>query len=240
MQRVVRVYLEIAPGSDGGAAAHAPTLAGLVGFGWDERRALRDLDRAADLYHAVLRRQGLASGPPGEHLFWRPARRVPGQPFWLSGHATALLPPDRVPPSDRRIRRVMRIVRALQAEHLGRLDRAPRQWGRSTSRHRTPEQTLVHMGDCAWWYCSRVDDRLPEPGRECPDEPRARLAHLLDFAERWLLDLVPRARGRVVVPRRFPSSDPNERWTAGKVLRRLAEHQFEHLRTARGWRPMCD
>ncbi len=53
-----------------------------------------------------------------------------------------------------------------------------------------------------------------------------------------LLDLLPPARSRIIVPGRFPSADPHEPWTAGKVLRRLAEHEFEHLRATGDWRPM--
>ncbi len=240
VHRAIRVYLEIAPGLDGGAAAHAPTLPGLIGFGRDEPRAFRDLERAAVFYRAVLSRHGVAGRLPAKRFLGRPSRRLSGQPLWLSGHAAALLPPDRIPPSDRRIRRVMRIVRALRAEHLARLDRVPGHGRRSGRGRRTREQTLIHMGNCTWWYCSRIDDGLREPGHECPSEPRARLAQLLDFAERWLLALPPRVRTRVVVPRRFPSADPQEAWTAGKVLRRLAEHEFEHLRAAGDWRPMSE
>jgi hypothetical protein len=134
---------------------------------------------------------------------------------------------------------VLRIVRALRAVHLAELARrGPAAYARRPGRgRRSPGQTLTHLANCEWWYCSRLDDRLPEPGRECPRETRARLAHLLDFAEGYLLSLSAAARRRVVTPRRHPTADPGEKWTAGKVLRRLAEHEFEHLRALLGWRP---
>ncbi len=238
--RRVRVYLEMARGEHPGLAAHVPAAPGLIAFGRDERRALQDLSQAARLYARTLARHHFEPAFSGGRRAWRVAARLAGQPFWRSGHAAALLPTDRAAPSDGRIRRVLRIVRAFRREHLDHLealgDRAYRR--RPGPGRRSPRETLHHLANCEWWYCSRLNDRLPEPGRGCPRETRARLAHLLEFAQSYLISLPPAARSRVVTPRRFASPGGREVWTAGKVLRRLAEHEFEHLRAALGWRPM--
>jgi hypothetical protein len=90
-------------------------------------------------------------------------------------------------------------------------------------------ETLDHIGDGLWWFCSRLSDDLPEPGSECPANGLPRIQCLIPWAEAWLLSVEAGKRNEVLVPTRYPSQDPSEAWTFAKVCRRQAEHVVEHL-----------
>jgi hypothetical protein len=98
---------------------------------------------------------------------------------------------------------------------------------------RSIEETLEHLGNCFWWYCSRIDDGLPDwPDAGLSYEARAG-AYLLN-ARAWCIERAggggPAASGtKAVVPTRYPTDDPAEQWTLAKVIRRQAEHLWEHL-----------
>jgi hypothetical protein len=85
------------------------------------------------------------------------------------------------------------------------------------------------MGNCVWWYCSRIDDVLPEPVEISEEAPMARIERLLEVAGEYLLAVPLQARMIVNVPTRFLTKDPREAWTHAKVCRREAEHMWEHL-----------
>lgn len=97
---------------------------------------------------------------------------------------------------------------------------------------RTIEETLEHVGNCFWWYCSRIDEELPEwPDAGLSFEERADV--FLQRARAWCLARAGTGGSvaAVKVPTRYPTDDPAERWTLGKVVRRQAEHLWEHLGT---------
>jgi hypothetical protein len=91
------------------------------------------------------------------------------------------------------------------------------------------DEALTHVGNCIWWYASRVDDELPEPSESSEESPLARCIRLLADVRPFLLGIPGRERTRVHVPARFPTNDPSEPWTYAKVCRREAEHAWDHL-----------
>jgi hypothetical protein len=97
---------------------------------------------------------------------------------------------------------------------------------------RTIEETLEHLGNCFWWYCSRIDDELPEwPDAGLSFEERA--GSFLRLARSWGLARaeIDGSAVPVKVPARYPTDDLKEQWTLAKVIRRQAEHLWEHLGT---------
>jgi hypothetical protein len=119
------------------------------------------------------------------------------------------------------------------ARRIARLGSAQRSTPPSAGK-RSIEETLEHLGNCFWWYCSRIDDGLPDwPDAGLSFEERADA--FLRRARAWCRERAgtggPAASGPAVVPTRYPTDDPEEQWTLAKVIRRQAEHLWEHLGT---------
>jgi hypothetical protein len=192
---------------------------------WLLAEDLADLTPASDL---LTRRLG-TSELSGVRVVV--TEHVAGAPVWESGNAAVLFDHDRRSLDDdavvahlRFVRRVLdrmrELVRSLSPEQLA---------GRPTPDRRSIDETIEHIGNCVWWYCSRIDDALPEP-EDVPNEtPLDRVDRLFAAAEVYLLGVPLSARTAVHVPARFPTADPQERWTHAKVCRRQAEHVWAHL-----------
>ena len=157
-----------------------------------------------------------------------------GGPVGVSGSPMAICAGDRAPAA------ITNVIEAFEvADHawielerlIARLTPARRSIPPSTGK-RTIEETLEHLGNCFWWYCSRIDDDLPEwPDAGLSPEERAR--SFLRMARAWCIKRAE-ADSRTVpvkVPARYPTDDPTEQWTLGKVIRRQAEHLWEHRET---------
>lgn len=159
------------------------------------------------------------------------AERLAGSPVWESGNPAVLFQHDLRPLDAaavaghlRFVRRVLEEMREL-ATPLSSAQRAQRP---ATDR-RSVDETMEHIGNCVWWYCSRIDDELPEPDEPAGESPLDRIDRLFDAAEAHLPAVPFSARTTVHVSTRFPTSDPHERWTHTKVCRRQAEHVWAHL-----------
>ena len=159
------------------------------------------------------------------------AEHIAAAPVWESGNPAVLFEHDLQPLDDatvvshlrftRRVLEEMReLVAPLSVEQRARRPAADR---------RSIDETLTHLGNCIWWYCSRIDDELPEPDEPVGESPLDRIDRLFDVAEAYLLRVPFLARAVVHVPARFPTTDPHERWTHTKVCRRQAEHVWAHL-----------
>jgi hypothetical protein len=157
--------------------------------------------------------------------------RVEGAPLWISGNAAVLFDHDRQPLDGptiaahlRFIRQVVKRIRAMVTVlSPDRCEQKP------SAGYRSVNETLTHIGNCVWWYCSRIDDDLPEPDEPAGEHPMARIERLLQFAEEYLPAIPLQARTTVHIPNRFRTKDPHEAWTHTKVCRRQAEHLWEHL-----------
>lgn len=157
--------------------------------------------------------------------------RLAGAPVWISGNPAVLFQFDLRPLGNDAVaahlcltRRVLEQMRKLVAP-LSAAQRARR----PAADRRSIDETLTHLGNCVWWYCSRIDDDLPEPEEPAGESPLDRIDRFFAAAETYLLGVPHSARSAVHIPTRFPSEDPQERWTHTKVCRRQAEHVWAHL-----------
>ena len=192
---------------------------------WLRAESMTDLSSETE---EAVRRAG-AEGSSGLRIVV--AEHVAGAPVWESGNAAVLFQYDLRPLHDRAVAARLRFVRRV-------LDRirnavvplsASGRAKRPVPNRRSVDETLEHVGNCVWWYCSRIDDDLPEPEEPPDEDPLDRIDRLFETAEAFLLAVPFSARATVHVPARFPTKDPDERWTHAKVCRRQAEHVWAHL-----------
>ena len=154
-----------------------------------------------------------------------------GAPVWISGNPAVLFQFDRRPLDDGAVISHLRFTRRVlgqMRELVTPLSSAQRA-RRPEPDRRSIDETLTHVGNCIWWYCSRIDDELLEPDDVPGESPMDRIDRLFAAAEAYLLGVSLSARATVHTPTRFPTEDPQEQWTHTKVCRRQAEHVWAHL-----------
>ncbi len=193
--------------------------------GWLSAEGLSDLTPKT----VEVSRRVLAGEPSGIQIVI--AEHLAGAPVWESGNPAVLFERDLQPLDDGTVDSHLRFVRRVLGEMrelVAPLSPAGRARKPSADR-RSVDETLTHIGNCIWWYCSRIDDELSEPDEPAAEPPLDRIDRLFDAAEECLLGVPFSARSAVHVPQRFPTSDPHERWTHTKVCRRQAEHVWAHL-----------
>ena len=159
------------------------------------------------------------------------AEHVTGAPVWESGNPAVLFVHDLSPLGEGAVTAHLRFIRRILdriRELITPLSSEQRTRG-SVPDRRSVDETLEHIGNCIWWYCSRIDDALPEPEELLDEDQLDRIDRLFDVAEPFLLAVPLDERTRIHVPSRFLTADPNERWTYTKVCRRQAEHVWAHL-----------
>jgi len=190
-----------------------------------------EAERLCDLTSATRKLTQQVDTGEGIHSRIVVSERVAGAPVWESGNAAVLFDHDLRPLPDDDVRAHLRFVRRALGwirEAVEPLSLEARR-RRPAPDRRSIDETLEHVGNCVWWYGSRIDDDLPEP-EEFPDEdPLDRIDRLFESAEAFLLAVSDSARATIHVPKRFPTYDPAERWTHTKVCRRQAEHAWAHL-----------
>ncbi len=159
------------------------------------------------------------------------AEHVNGAPVWESGNAAVLFEHDLVPLEDAAVDAHLRFVRrVLDRVHASVADlNAEERNRRPSPGRRSIDETLEHIGNCIWWYCSRIDNALPEPKEPAGEQQIDRIDRLFAVAGPYLRDVAISERSTICVPTRFPTEDPQERWTHTKVCRRQAEHVWAHL-----------
>ena len=231
--------LLIEEAGESGCLAHVPTLPGFCFRAETVAQAKASAPGRIAEYVAWLRAERLTdlttdtakAAREGGDVRVAIAECVRGAPVWKSGNAATLFDADHRPLDDVEIVARLRVVRRVldgireAAAPLSASERAHR----PAPNRRSIDETLEHIGNCIWWYCSRIDDDLPEP-----DEPEGeswldRIDRLFDAAERYLPGVPLSTRAEIHVPTRFPTDDPYERWNHTKVCRRQAEHVWAHL-----------
>lgn len=225
---MIDVYLEKAKG---GCMAHLFSHLGCVA----RARSITDLDKAVgkalERYAELGDRWNFPVVPVRPSTKIRIIEEVSGKPVWQSGNPATLFEPDLEPLTPEVVEAGFGIMRGLRAELLDRVQELEQDHleAKLNPKRRSIGETLEHLADCQWWYLSRIDDDLPYWEDKCPGELFPRLVWLLNKAQDYLRELPIERRALVYVPSRHPTADPRERWTPRKVLRRLLEHEFEHL-----------
>ena len=239
---VLDLYVEVAPG--GACMGHIPALPGfcfrsestekiasralegLARYGkWLEERELIDLTVAARDVVEVLSTDGV------DAVALRERERIAGAPVWESGNAAALFSVDHRALADQDARAHLRFVAEVLVHVRSvieplTVDQRVRHPGPG---RRSIDETLGHIGNCIWWYASRIDDAFPEPPDVEHEDPFERIDRFVALVADYLLSVPFSKRKRVHTPKRFLTKDPDERWTYGKVCRREAEHVWAHL-----------
>jgi predicted RNase H-like HicB family nuclease/uncharacterized damage-inducible protein DinB len=94
----------------------------------------------------------------------------------------------------------------------------------------TPRKILRHIGNAEQWYVSRLVPRDELPA-EWDDDENLDLMAFLEMERRTALDclrkLTDKQRGDIFYPTAW-TRNPDEPWSARKVLRRFLEHEREH------------
>jgi hypothetical protein len=192
------------------------------------RRAAAEAGRYAEWRRAWQQAFGLPTGAA------RVVEEVQtaGGPVGVSGSPMALFARDRAPVAIPNVLESFDVADQAWIDIkrlIASLSTAQRSSPPSVAK-RTIEETLEHLGNCFWWYCSRIDDELPEwPDAGLSFEERADA--FLRLARSWCRERAD-VDGPAVplkVPARYPTDDPTEQWTLAKVIRRQAEHLWEHL-----------
>jgi len=225
-----------------GCLGHIPTLPGLC----FRAETVADVESLAPVrireYADWLAENGLGDlTPEVGHLASRGraassvriviAEHVAGAAVWKSGNPAVLFQHDLRSLDDDGVIAHLRFTRRAldeMREIVERLSDEKRAWKPDPAR-RSVDETIEHVGNCIWWYCSRIDDELPEPEEPSGEASADRMDRLFAAAEAYLLDVPLSVRTTVHVPTRFPTSNPHERWTHTKVCRREAEHVWAHL-----------
>ncbi len=228
------LYVEVA--ESGACMAHIPSLPGFcfcTKVNQDlEPEARRHLER----YTAWLEDRSCVDLTPStaeiarsasEAVPIREVARVNGAPVWESGNAAALFSVDHRVMSDDEVRATFRFVRLVLDDIRFLVEPLPsdRRELQPSPTRRSLHETLQHIGNCIWWYASRIDDTLPEPPDIDGENPLDRIDRLFEF----VLSVPAAARQRVSVPERYPTRDLSEPWTHAKACRREAEHVWAHL-----------
>jgi uncharacterized damage-inducible protein DinB len=218
------VYMEATPGE--ACMAHVAELPGCFVLAADESAALALLPDEVRRYRQWLHRHGVPA--PGEDAIELSVQQiVTGPRPWMPNGASALFSIDRRLLNDNEIDLHLRVLAGARTDLLRTVHAAPRGAFDDLvpGQRRTLRQVLTHLADSEEWFVSRlgrtVAVREPDPVRRLVDVRARTLEHVVryDRADRDLI-FVPRAR---------PSDDPEEMWTLRKLLRRLIEHELEHL-----------
>ena len=222
------VCIEIAPGQ--ACMAHVSELPGCWVLTSDEADALARLPAAIERHRAWLRSHGLPGG--GTEPFVLVVRQtVTGPRPWTHNGASALFAMDRRLFDDAEFSLHLHMLACARSDLLRAVAAIPRGAfdDRVPGERRTVRETLTHLADMEEWFISRlgrtVQVREPDPVRRLVDVRARTVEHLTRYA--------PEDRDLVFVPTLRPSDDPEELWTLRKLMRRLLEHELEHLEDVR-------
>ncbi len=236
--RSLDLYVEAV--ESGACMAHIPSLPGFCFCTKVDRNLEAEARRHLEAYAAWLedhRCVNLTQNTAkiarcrSEAVPIREAARVNGAPVWESGNAAALFSIDHRVLSDDEVRATFRFVRLVLDDIRFLVEPLPsdRRELQPAPKRRSLNETLQHIGNCIWWYASRIDDTLPEPPDIDAEDPLDRIDRLFEFVLDSMLCVTATARQTVSVPKRYPTRDPSEPWTHAKACRREAEHVWAHL-----------
>ena len=203
--KTYHVYIETGPSAieEGGPLAHVPELPGCTARSKTVDAVKGAIRQAAREYIAFLRAQGEGELPDEFEFEFEETQDL-------------TLPPDHAPVTPEEIEQAKRWLDAALRALLQELALLPAEaWDWQPGENDWPLRNITgHIGNAELWYT----DRLSEPEHA----PLERLAITRRVALDRLDALAPEHRGRTV-------TFDGEEWTPRKVLRRMLEHQQEHL-----------
>jgi len=219
---------------DGPWMAHWVDGPGCCWIACDHALLVRRAAAEAGRYAEWRRAWQPAFGLPGGAAMVAEEVQTAGGPVGVSGSPMALFIRDRAPVAIPKVLESFDVADHawIDIKRLIALLGSAQRSSPPFAAKRTIEETLEHLGNCFWWYCSRIEDELPEwPDAGLSFEERADA--FLRRSRSWCLERagVDGPSVSVKVPARYPTDDPTEQWTLAKVIRRQAEHLWEHLDT---------
>jgi uncharacterized damage-inducible protein DinB/predicted RNase H-like HicB family nuclease len=213
-------------GEDGGCMAHVAELPGCCAVGPDETMVLAELPEQIARHRAWRATHGLPRiGEDGAPVVVR--QTVHGPRPWRMDGASALFSVDRRLLTDQEFEGHLRVLACARADLLRAAHAIPRGAFDETApgQARTVRDTLAHVADTEEWLISRLGRRVqvaePDPLRRVVDVRARTLEHLTRY------DRVD--RDLIFVPTERMSEDPEEMWSLRKFLRRLIEHELQHM-----------
>ncbi len=225
------IYLEVGPGGE--CMAHVPSLPGCFARASSRKGALAALPEAIRGYHAWLRQHGESLPDPVEPIALQVAEVVTGfVPFWR-GSKAALFAPDRLPVNREEMETCLRRASYSRADLLALVRELPDEildW-RAGPDSMCIREILRHIGNAEEWYVSRLVALETLPPEWEHDEAMP-IFGFLEMERRTTLERLRRLTDRELAEVFCPTHwtrHPDELWTARKALRRLLEHEREHI-----------
>lgn len=238
----VDLLCEIVPGD--GCFGHIPALPGLCFRGEDPSELQRTspdqikkyiewliIENLSDLNPLVIGLMPHVDGSYFNSIHVVIKEIVAGSPVWISGNPAVLFNYDLHPMKNPEVLAYLQFTGQV-LKHIGHIIESlsrSQLLKKPDSESRSSGEILTHIGNCVWWYCSRLDDSLPEPDDVIEETPLHRIDRLFDHAKEYLISVPQSLRKTVHVPSRYQTNDPLEKWTHTKTCRRQAEHAWEHL-----------
>lgn len=222
------IYIEIAPSE--ACDAHVAELPGCHLHAINESDALARLPETIDRHRAWRERHSLPRiGDEGAPLIIRQSVHGP-RPWRITG-ASALFAIDRRLLTDHEFDAHLRLLACARSDLLRAAHAIPRGAFDDLipGEDRTVREILVHVADTEEWLISRLGRRIrvteADPLRRAVDVRARALEHLMRY-DREDRDLI-------FIPTERTSEDPEEMWTLRKSLRKLIEHELDHLEDLR-------
>jgi predicted RNase H-like HicB family nuclease/uncharacterized damage-inducible protein DinB len=227
-----KVYLEV--DKKGCCMAHIRELPGC--FVWDKtkKKALEKIPEEIKSYLSFLKKNGEKNLKVLKKIEFEVMETQKGTCPVISGSKAALFSYDLLPPAKAFINQCIRWMGYNRKELLKTVGKLPDKvldW-KPDKKTRSIRETLNHVANCDIWYLSRLKDF--KELYALPEYPQKKIFEKLrknrEQAVRILKNLSVEDRNKINVPRKW-TKYKDEKWTAGKMLRRFLEHEREHIGT---------
>lgn len=229
--RSYKIFYEIGP--DGECLAHALDLPGCVIRGQSQSEVIANLPEAIQNHLAWLERHGEQVGEKSSLELLMGGTSLGAGPF-RRGDTAALIVDDLVPLTvvemDNTYFRRSGYARKDLLILVGSLDENALDW-RKEEGEMTIREILRHIGNAEEWYLSRLVAVESLPNEWDHDEEMP----VLEFLEMVRRTSIERFRqltkaelSGITRPEHW-TRHPEERWTVRKALRRMLEHELEHI-----------
>lgn len=218
------VYLETDP--TGLTMGHVLSLPGCISLEERSDSANRRMGEAIVDYFIWLRRHGEKVRIPKKVQFEVVEHVHRGN--MESGGEMALFTPERDPLPLEEIKRFLRLLNYSRIDFLSTLERVPPKeydWSPNDGT-RSFKSILKHVRNAERWYITRVCENF-QFQRASPDPINSLFQSREDFIA-FAKSLSREERHALYVPKKYPSGNRKEEWTARKVLRMALEHEREH------------